>query len=524
MMPAMGRYRGVRVAGLLLLAFVVAACKSGEPGYIKGATPTPRFAQATPTGPRADSLRDKATPLCEAAFAARVTEGTVEGPLLFLQHGNYIKAALDRMPNRPPAWEATSFHGASFVVAQTVEQVRSLACVRETRVQVGTYVPASSTPSSGSGGRAGGGLPAYRLDWQVRLARWPDGTVIAATELRGTEPGEKITVNERTGPSVEGYGSSPDNAFKAWLSGRLRQPGVLLHPAAVRAAAFTPDGARVATAAEDGKVRLWDGAAGRLLATLDGHKGKALSVAVSPDGRLLASGGEDGAVRLWDIASGKPARTLDGLAGAVRTLAWAPDGASLAGADDKHRVIAWDAATGQQARSFDAGVTVVAFSRDLSLAAGVREREFLSDKPGGVALFEMSSGKEQRALQLKREHPVSIAFSPDGATVAAVPKYGNYIYRWTVANSKEAKPLVVDGYFGEGLAFAPDGAALAAGVSVTGRGQGAWLWDANEAQPLRSLTGHFFKVTVVGFAPNGQTLLTAGDDGVVKLWNLATGE
>ena len=56
------------------------------------------------------------------------------------------------------------------------------------------------------------------------------------------------------------------------------------HPGVVRDVAFSPDGKQIASGSDDGTVRLWNAATGKLRADPAGHGQSVNSVAYSPDG------------------------------------------------------------------------------------------------------------------------------------------------------------------------------------------------------------------------------------------------
>ena len=64
--------------------------------------------------------------------------------------------------------------------------------------------------------------------------------------------------------------------------------------------AFSPDGARLASASFDQTVKVWDAATGQELRTLMGHTEWVNGVAFSPDGARLASASRDGTVAVYD--------------------------------------------------------------------------------------------------------------------------------------------------------------------------------------------------------------------------------
>jgi len=73
--------------------------------------------------------------------------------------------------------------------------------------------------------------------------------------------------------------------------------------------AFSPDGTRLATADDDGTLRLWnpvtDRRLGATLQTGSGPAGGVFGVAFISGGTLLATADGDGTVRLWNPATGR---------------------------------------------------------------------------------------------------------------------------------------------------------------------------------------------------------------------------
>jgi WD40 repeat protein len=155
------------------------------------------------------------------------------------------------------------------------------------------------------------------------------------------------------------------------------------HPKAVMSVAFCSRGEMAATGCSDGQIRLFDARAGwQLVHTLQAHTegkhmwGLCFSPSTAVCAALLASGSGDGTAKLWDVSDACQPRllhTLSGHNGAALTASFSPDGALLATGSDDMTVKLWHVADGALLHSVavhNKAVRSVAFHpRDASVLA-----------------------------------------------------------------------------------------------------------------------------------------------------------
>jgi WD40 repeat protein len=373
----------------------------------------------------------------------------------------------------------------------------------------------------------------------AEVAFHPDGRLVAAIDGRGRVGlWDAATGKPVAGPAIDSSGDtfafSPDGKWlathEAGALGRdggvrlwdlrgtdslwLRNP---LHFSLAKIA-YSPCGRYVAAGGRGGALFLYHVKAGKAIVQLKGHRLSVTTLAFSPDGKLLASGEgshytANAPLLLWETESGRLLASLKGHTNYISAVAFSPDGKTLASSSLDKTLRFWDVATKRQLRKIGNEWGPVAFSPDGKLLASGTP-----DKRGGITLWDPATGRPLRTFA----RGVSIgdlAFSPDGKILLCCGYHDNHALRlWEVSTGNELLPFEGHRHAVVSLAFSPDGQTLATwGGDTTTR-----LWDVATARQRHHLSfrpgqaggmrGGTYegKARSVAFSPDGQTLACLG--------------
>ncbi len=285
----------------------------------------------------------------------------------------------------------------------------------------------------------------------------------------------------------------------------------------VHSVAFSPDGQRVVTGSQDGRVKVWDAASGKKLLTLTGHSNAVNCAAFSSEGRRIVTGSADQTARVWDAASGKELLILKGHTNGIRSVAFSPDGRRIATGGNWWMAKVWEAASGEELLTLGGhyGAVNVAFSPD-----GRRVATCCAGGIGTAAVWDAASGKQLFTLKGHSNGFNSVAFSPDGRRiVTASPDHTAKL--WDAATGRELRTFKGHLDATSSAAFSPDGRWI-----VTGSYDGtARVWDAADDNNARTLDGPGrLGIRSVAFSADGQRILTGCGDGTAKVWDAASGK
>ncbi len=297
--------------------------------------------------------------------------------------------------------------------------------------------------------------------------------------------------------------------------------------AGIAGLAFSPDGRRLAAAAGNSIVQVWDVTTGDAALILHGHTDNVASVAFSPDGWRLASAGGDGTVRLWDATASTESAELSTYSDKANNMAFAPDGRRLAITCDTYFSRVLDTITGVEIFKMIghcARVYGAAYSGDgRRIATGGEDRT--------VRVWDATNGSEIFCLRGHTALVLAVAFSPDGQRLASISRLApvgrsvasGEVVIWDLRNGQAVLTITGLSESGNGsgndVTFSPDGQYLATSEDRT-----VHVWNAATGQEVVRLPSQRAIVTRVAYSRDGSRLAAASRDGSVKIWDALTGE
>lgn len=291
------------------------------------------------------------------------------------------------------------------------------------------------------------------------------GIRVAEAQLRGHGgPVRAVAVSPDGQSAISG--SFDTSAIRWSLSKNSAEQVLRFHESAVNAVAVLRDG--FATGGEDGKIALWMAGNPMPVRTMEGHTAPIVALTLSPDGETLASASWDHTIRLWSLKGGEP-RIMKGHTAAVNGIAFSRDGKLLVSAGYDAAVRFWQLDTGAEA-SFNLPTPLngIAIAPDGEVVAGGAD---------GKLYFLNGKGEATGELEAAESPVVSLSMSPDGTLIAA------------------------------------------AGI----RGSVAII-DRNARKVERTLVGPGLPVWSVTFFSDSKTIMTGGNDRLVRRWNAVSGE
>lgn len=426
----------------------------------------------------------------------------------------------------------------------------------------GHVLPDSATFSNLTFSNRGDRLAATGRDGKIRVWDVPTRTITAT--LSSPSAGNPTALAFSADDTMLALSEKTDGHVLVWdlTSPSSSEPVDIAFPPGDYPQGIAFGSAILVSRDNNGKVRLWRAESGKPAGLLETGDTGVADLAISADG-TLATADTDGSLRLWDVdrreqvgstrASGRrhigaqvmfdSEGSLVSIGsdikywdtprwgqvgeelyrqGAVTALTVSSDGVVASG-DERGVIRLWDLGSGgpwrRPLRTQTGAVTALAFSSEGTLASGSEE--------GAVRLWDISTGD---AVQDPNNHDgevASLAFSPDGSTLAAgySKARGRPIIIWSVGTGSVIERLdvgqggdVASVAFGPGKVFASAGAESLA------------FWDVNAWQskiPPESSRGGPY--TAVAFTKDGKTLASSTerfgphDDRTVALWRVPSG-
>lgn len=138
-----------------------------------------------------------------------------------------------------------------------------------------------------------------------------------------------------------------------------------------------------------------------------------------------------------------------------------------------------------------------------------------------LAVWSQVTNQHERTIEVDIESVQALAWSPSNPDWVAVAGTGVVASIWSVSTGMRVSTFTGGAGDLSDLAFSPDGKRLVAGtmsVEDIAKPGDVLVWDVEKGELLRTLAGNRLRVRGVAVSPDGKKVLSAGDDGTLRIW------
>ncbi len=316
--------------------------------------------------------------------------------------------------------------------------------------------------------------------------------------------------------------------------------------ASTEAAEFSPDAKFIISGSKKGReVILWETVSGSKIWEKKWNE-EIEAVAFSRDGSCVAIGGEDHTIKILNVRDGSIQKELS-LNASVDGLRFSHKGDLLVGGDEHGLVHVWRTSDWSKMSTIVHGDEYGPVNGKQAVQADVNSIDFSQDdgyisSAGRNGLVKIWSASDMNLIRTLKGHTGSIKsarFSPDGkilASASASPDSSgdNSIRVWDIKSGDQlAEFKHVLGM--EAVEFSPDGTFLLAGGREGGGYDAAEITQGfiyvykipvdPRKDPI-SLAKKYpvFRTEYLHFARGGKQLVSAHEDGTIRLWTVISND
>ncbi|MCL2806061.1 MAG: WD40 repeat domain-containing protein, partial [Treponema sp.] len=305
-------------------------------------------------------------------------------------------------------------------------------------------------------------------------------------------------------------------------------------PERISSVSFIPDSKQIISTSNNELIQLWDTEKVNIIWTsnfAENSRRRFNSIELSPDGKTFITGSDarmgNASIQLWDVSTGKEIRTLVDHSNSIRTAIFSPDGKFVIfgtwNFGDYYTLKLFDISTSHEiwnitGSRIGVGIRSAVFSPDGKTIALI----FINNN--SIMFRDTATGNEILTISGDSSTPFSIAYSPDGQTIASgsgnTNEENSIIKLWGTETGREIQLFNGHVFWVRSLAFSPDGKKIVSSGSLDQRIK---IWDIETGIQISEFV-HFNTVNSVSFSPCGTRILSASDDGTIRLWDIATGK